>query len=245
MGGLPMPTVTTLLVSAEELAGDRLEVQGEDYRHLFRARRLECGERLRLVDGEGRARWAQVASVSAKSAWLEAGEIAPSHDPLIRVHLLVASPRFQRATWLVEKATELGVAEIHFLSTERTPREYGEGNAKRLQRIARSALEQSQGALLPQLSCGCSFDQIPRLAAGCESGWYLDTVPARGVPGATGGVGSVALVVGPEGGWSERERDRFEAWGINPWSLGVRILRVETAAVVAAAWWLTGAGTRD
>ncbi|MCH9646888.1 MAG: 16S rRNA (uracil(1498)-N(3))-methyltransferase [Deltaproteobacteria bacterium] len=237
-----MSAITSLLVSVEELASERLEISGEPYRHLFRARRLACGDRLRLVDGEGRARWARVAEVGAKSAWLEPGATAPSQDPVRRVRLLVASPRFQRATWLVEKATELGVAEIHFLSTERTPREYGEGNSRRLERIARSALEQSQGSLLPKLSCGCSFDEIPRLAAGCEVTWYLDTTPSEEGPVDTSGTDSTALVVGPEGGWSEGERARFEAWEIKSWSLGARVLRVETAAVVAAAWWLTSAG---
>ncbi len=226
----------TLVVPADELGGESLEVAGEAYRHLFRSRRLARDQELRLVDGVGRARWARVDTIGPKVASLALGASAPAHDPPRRVRLLVAAPRFQRASWLVEKASEIGIAEIHFLQTERSPREYGIGNLQRLRRVAIAAVEQSQGAWLPEISAGRSFEEIPDLIAGCEVRKYLDPGPRRWRLESRFPGGPAAAIVGPEGGWSPQERQQMEAWELSPWSLGERILRVETAALVASAW---------
>src|SRR4029078_7046663 len=81
--------------------------------------------RLRLVDGLGHARWAEVATVARHRAELRVLGEAPSNDPSRLVELLVAAPRPERAAWLVEKATELGVTAVRFLASERAGRGVG------------------------------------------------------------------------------------------------------------------------
>ena len=132
-----------LLVGGDELDRDTVEVEGADYRHLFRARRLEVGDRVRLVDGRGGARWSIVAGVTAERARLHIEGPAPTFEPVRRLTLLASVVRAERAVWLVEKATELGVRELQWFVSERTSRSFPERALVRQQRVAKSALEQS------------------------------------------------------------------------------------------------------
>ncbi len=135
-----------LLVDGGELDRDTVEVEGADYRHLFRARRLKVGDRVRLVDGRGGARWSIVAGVKAGRARLDIEGPAPTFEPVRRLTLFVSVVRPQRAVWLVEKAIELGVRELQWFVSERTTRSFSERAVARQQRVAKSALEQSGGA---------------------------------------------------------------------------------------------------
>ncbi|HXT20009.1 MAG TPA: RsmE family RNA methyltransferase [Thermoanaerobaculia bacterium] len=220
-----------LLVTPAELAGERVVVEGEAYRHLFRARRLASDARLRLVDGEGRARWAEVAAIDRKCAELRLLGEAPAHDATRRVELLVAAPRPERAAWLVEKATELGVAAVRFLASERAVRGVDVKSLARLRRIAGAALEQCGGARLPALSGPHDFAELPQL--GLPGVLYL-LEPEAAEPLPVGGEVAAAVLVGPEGGWTEDELATL-ALIATPVRLGERVLRVETAAIAAAA----------
>lgn len=224
----------TVLVTARELEAGSVEITGEAYRHLFRARRLAVGAELRLVDGVGHARRGRVESVGPRSARVVAGDAAEARDPVRQVVLLVAPPRPSRASWLVEKATELGVAAIRWLAAERTPRDLGDGGLERLHRVAAAALEQCGGATLPELSGPHELDEAAALSAACPRRVYLAPGAASDVAGPWPGSAALALAVGPEGGWTEAETALLEAAGFVPRGLGERILRVETAALAGA-----------
>lgn len=208
-------------------------LEGDGYRHLFRARRLATGARLRVVDGGGRARWAEVARVERRRAVLALGEAAPANEPAYRLTLLVAALRPERASWLVEKATEVGAAAVRFLACERAPRRYGEGTLERFRRVASAAVEQCHRALRPEVSGVHAWNELPELVAGCDDRWYLDLggkPEAPWEPRAAAG----AVLVGPEGGWTQEEKEELERLGALPVTLGPRVLRVETAALASA-----------
>ncbi len=236
----------TLLVTPAELAGDSLAVTGEPYRHLFRAARLAVGERLRVVDGEGGARHAEVASVDRQRGQLRLREPALSLEPDIALELLVAAPRPQRAAWLVEKATELGCSAVRFVVTERSVRSFGSQEIERLRRVARAAVEQCGRARLPAVSGTHQWAELDALLALAATSWVLDPGPDEAAPAGRLGTppaGSrAALLVGPEGGWSAAERQALAARGCRPLSLGPRVLRVETAVVAGTALVLQGLG---
>ena len=230
--------MTHLLLSPELLAGaeasSEVEVEGDAYRHLFRARRLAVGDRLRVVDGAGGARWAEVASVDRRSGRLRLLEPAPSGEAAYRLELLVAAPKKERASWLVEKATELGVSAVRFLGSERSPRSLGAGTRERLLRVAAAAVEQCGRSRLPEVTGVHPWRELPALLDGLQGRWFLDTgAGTGGWEGERGEAG--AVLVGPEGGWSEAEAEELRSLGCRPVGLGERVLRVETAAVVAAA----------
>jgi len=194
--------VTTLLVDPDRLAADRLEVRDAEHRHLFRARRMGPGERLRVVDGQGEARWGEVSSVD-------------------------------RHTAIVTLLEPAGL-----LASRRSPRRYGAGTLERLHRVARAALEQSERSRLPEITGPHEWEAVESLVT-AEERWLLDpaaeTRPLRCRPETR----SAVLVIGPEGGFTAQERERLLQLGCRSRSLGRRVLRVETAAVVGAALLLT------
>ncbi|MFN7943571.1 MAG: RsmE family RNA methyltransferase [Thermoanaerobaculia bacterium] len=235
--------MTTLLLPPEIFARELADLEGDLHHHLFRVKRHRVGDLLRAVDGRGAARAARVVAVDKRSARLALGETLPAHEAARQVDLLVAAPRFERASWLVEKATELGAAAIRFLATERDPRGYGEGNFTRLRRVAASAVEQSGRACLPQVTGPHDFAEIPRLLPPVASRIVLD--PGGGSWTRAEGATPVSLAVGPEGGFDPAEREQLLGWGFRPVTLGERILRVETAAIAGCALALTSSPSTD
>jgi 16S rRNA (uracil1498-N3)-methyltransferase len=227
----------TLLVDPGRFQGDQTIVEDDAYRHLFRARRAAVGDRLRVVDGEGWARWGEVAGVERRRAVVTLGADAPANEPPYRLTLVVAALRPERASWLVEKATEIGVAAVRFLASERTPRQYGEAQVERWRRVASAAVEQCHRSRRPAVSGVHGWGELPELVADARERWFLDFQGGDlGAPHALAGV----VLVGPEGGWSDAERAELERLGVASVALGPRVLRVETAAVVAAARLLLG-----
>lgn len=240
--------MTTIVVTPIDFDGTEVELHGDAYHHLFRVKRLESGESVRIVDGAGRARRGVIARVDRARAVIAFGAAAPALEPGLRIELLVAPPKPDRAAWLVEKATEVGAVAIRFVATERAARGdrgFGVAQLARLRRIAIAAVEQCGRAVVPEVSGTHPLAEIvadrrqrsiPVIA--------LDAGGAKSPPRPASRKSAVepdlALLIGPEGGWSEAERERFERDGVERWSLGERVLRVETAAVVAAGVVLAG-----
>jgi len=223
--------------------GAELAVEGDAYRHLFRARRLAVGDGLRVVDGAGGAWSARVGGVGPKRAVVRLGGVEPSLESPLRLELLVGLPRPQRAAWLVEKATELGVAAIRFLHTERTVREAGRGTLERWRRVAAAALEQCGRARLPEITGPHGWEDLPDLLAPCAPRWVLDPGAQPPAAPASAPESPVAALIGPEGGWTTPERATLATLACHPAGLGPRTLRTETAALAVAALLLaTGAG---
>jgi 16S rRNA (uracil1498-N3)-methyltransferase len=214
----------------DDLSGE-VTVEGEAYRHLFRARRVPVGAEFRVVDGQGQARWGKVARVDRASARVALGEPAPSNEPSFRLELLVPTFRPERASWLVEKATEVGVSAVRFLNSERAPRTFGDGTIERMLRVAVAAVEQCHRSLVPEITGPHPWEEIDRFVA--DGRWFLDPQGALGGWGTLGTSG--ALLIGPEGGWAPEEREQVLANGWLPVGLGPRILRIETAGLVGAS----------
>lgn len=223
-----------LLVSPTELAGERLEVTGDAYRHLFRARRLERGQRLRVVDGGGRARFAVVEEVTRTTAQIRLLEAAPAGEPRGRVELAVAAIRPDRAAWVVEKATELGVLGVRFFPCARSQRSREVAELQRLRRVAAAALEQCGGATFPELQGLGSFAELLELAP-LRRVLLLDAAAPPRMPVSARGEAPWLVVVGPEGGLEPEETRALEQAGARTMSLGPRTLRSETAAIAGAA----------
>jgi 16S rRNA (uracil1498-N3)-methyltransferase len=204
---------------------------------------MGAGERLRVVDGKGGARWAEIVGLGRSSAEIVLTTQAPSNEPAHELHLWAAYPRPERAAWLVEKATEVGVATIGFLRCHRSSRPVAPSQLARLRRVAIAAVEQCHRARVPELAGERPFEQLLELPRALgASGWFLHpeaTAPPGGAPGPW------VLAVGPEGGWSAEELTALGESGLTPALLGERSLRVETAAVVGAAMLLFGRGVAE
>lgn len=221
------------LVSPAGLDGDRVEISGDAYRHLFRAARLAVGDELRLVDGEGRARRGRVAAVDRRSAEIALAEILPSREPALELAVWSPLAKPSRTTWMVEKLTELGVRALHFYRCRRAPRDPAAGTLERLRRVAAAAVEQCGRSRLPEVNGPHAWPDLVAAVTAAPRAWILDsagTSEARRDDGS----GSAVIVVGPEGGLTMEELAELEGAGGRRFALGPTTLRIETAAVVGA-----------
>jgi 16S rRNA (uracil1498-N3)-methyltransferase len=200
--------------------------------------RLQPGDVLTLFDGRGGEYEAVVEHMGRSEVRVQVGaHRALEREPAAAVHLALAMPANERMDWLVEKATELGVASIQPLVSERSVlRLAGERAQKKQahwQAIAIAACEQ------------CGRNRVPPvhavqplagwLAAQQEAGWILSlregTQPLSQVPASA----SAVFLSGPEGGLSPAEEESAIARGWIPVHLGPRVLRAETAPLAALA----------
>lgn len=234
---------TTVVVAPAALALDEVTLEAETFHHLVRVKRLAAGAPLRLVDGRGRARAATLASIGRREAVARLGAEAASNEPAVEVELAVAPPKPERAAWLVEKATEIGVTAIRFLATGRAARAFAPAQLDRLRRVAVAAVEQCGRSRVPELSSEEDWEGFQNLLAREPTAVVvLDGGDAPAFAGALSPLAPpaampprrVVVLVGPEGGWSDAEREGFATRRFATWSLGERALRVETAAVVGA-----------
>lgn len=227
-----MTAAVTVVVDPETLSGVTMTLSGDAHHHLFRVRRLTRGQELRLVDGRGTARWGRATRIEADRTTVELGAVAPTNEPQRSLELWVAPPRSRRAGWLVEKATEVGVAAIRFMATDRGTRHLSKPAVERLQRVAVAAVEQCHRARVPEVTGLHAWEAC---LEGLDGPLACALTPGGESIGSVRFEDSMALVVGPEGGWTGEELSRLAAHGVHSVGLGPRVLRVETAAVVGAA----------
>jgi len=221
------------------------ELTGEEAEHLVRVLRAEVGQVYEISDNENLylaevevARKSQVTFKVLEEMALPAAEA--------EIVLVAALIKFDRFEWIVEKATELGVSEIRPFAATRTERGLAQAAEKRMQRwekIAQEASQQARRVRLPVIAEAASF----REAMGTEASVRLlldeesETAIWRCLPETRAVTDRVALLLGPEGGWTEEERESARVSGWRGCSLGGTVLRAETAAaagiaVVRAAW---------
>lgn len=217
-------------------------MKGEEVRHM-KALRLESGAPVRLTDGAGTLWAARVAALSGSAAECALEErVAPAR--LLPIELAFAVGNKTHVMWLVEKATEIGVAVLRPLESERTrsvadaARSSGFWNKARRRSLA--AVKQSGGAWLPDIQKPFQLERYLEQdeARGEDIGLRIRLDPT-GPPLALrleewDGTRTAVVLTGPEGGWTEIELERIETAGFAAAGLGPRILRFETAAVLAA-----------
>jgi 16S rRNA (uracil1498-N3)-methyltransferase len=229
-----------LFVPAERLAGEQVTLTGPEHRHVARVLRARAGETLTLFDGAGLEVEAQVVRVDRAEAELRLGARRVVAGPAVAITLLSAVPRGPRMDFLVQKTAELGVARIVPVLTERSvARPDAEaGRRARWQKIAQEAARQCGRADVPAVDAPVSLAEALALPGLPDRRLALfEGEKARSLGAALAGAvpAPTALLVGPEGGFAAPEVAAAAAAGFEPVGLGDRILRVETAAIVAVA----------
>ena len=221
--------------------GRDVELPAQAGEHLVRVLRLERGHPLRLFDGHGREYEGEIATLGKRAVGarvLAEIAVADIESPL-RITLAQGIARGEKMDWILQKATELGVARIVPLVTHRTEvRLDAERAPKRLahwQAVLASACEQSGRNRIPGLA---EPVKLHEWAAGLgeDAGVRLVLDPRRGVRARELEVQAHAtLVVGPEGGLSEQDLATLAQASFRGLRLGPRILRTETAGLAAIA----------
>ena len=219
-----------LVVLALPEAGGVVRLEGAEARHA-QARRLREGDAVVLLDGSGREAGGVVDRVTRGAVEVRVESVVrPSAERLGPIHLLVAAVRSERLSWIAEKATELGAARLTLVSSARTQSFRASGSAAaRLERVVREAAKQCDRTDWPSIAGPTPFADAIR----GERGTRL-VLDSEGEPfPATLPNGPVALLIGPEGGWTEHELEVAIGEGWTVVSLAAGKLRAETAAVAA------------
>ena len=230
-----------LFVPPDRMRANPITVTGEEHHHLARVLRARPGDAVTLFDGAGGELAARVVRVGRAETELAPGPGGPEaipHAPRAGAPLvlLTAVPRGGRMDFLVQKCSELGVSRIVPIIAARSVARPEPGRRARWEKIAREAARQCGRADVPvveapaMLAAALAAPELP------ERRLVLSPSPAgRSLRALLPDPSATALLVGPEGGLAADENEAAEAAGFVPVSLGSRILRVETAAIVAVA----------
>jgi 16S rRNA (uracil1498-N3)-methyltransferase len=227
-----------LFVPGERLAGREVTLTGPEHRHLGRVLRARPGDALTLFDGAGVEVEARVVRVERDATELALGARREVAGPAVPITLLCAVPRGPRIDFLIQKTTELGVARIIPVVTDRSvARPHAEvGRRARWGKIAQEAARQCGRADVPAVDAPAALAAALAAPGLPPRRWALyEGERGRALRGALQGVepAPTALLVGPEGGFAAVEVGAAEAAGFEAVGLGDRILRVETAAIAA------------
>jgi 16S rRNA (uracil1498-N3)-methyltransferase len=223
----------------EAIERGHARITDQDAHHLTRVLRVEPGQKFEISDNHS-VYLAEVETARKDLVSFAILDKLDAPEPLVHTALFAALIRFERFEWLLEKATELGVGAVTPVQTDRSEKGLEHAAGKRMgrwNRIAREASEQSRRRRLPEIEAPIRFERALQAGKGyryaleeAEAPPILSVLPDARQPGDR-----VALLVGPEGGWTDRERSAFLGAGWSPVSLGQNILRAETAALAALA----------
>ncbi len=228
-----------LFVDVALQPGVDLELPPGAARHV-QVRRLQPGDALVLFDGSGGEWAARVSAMGRSSVTVRLGEhVVTSRELALAVTLAVGMPANERMDWLVEKATELGVAGVQPLVCERSVlRLSGERAGKKRehwQAVATAAAEQSGRTRVPVIAPVTTLAAWLAEPAEDAARWLLSPRASQR-PSLAALPGSVVLLSGPEGGLSPDEEQAARQAGFEALSLGPRVLRADTAPLALLAW---------
>jgi 16S rRNA (uracil1498-N3)-methyltransferase len=234
---LPVHWVPSLVGAA---LGSTVEVTGDEAHHAVAVRRLRLGESVVLTDGLGRVATGVVASTGKRAFEVTVASLVdtPLAQPVVTV--VQAIPKGNRGELAVELLTEIGVARVVPWAASRSVAVWrGERAAKSVERwrsTAREASKQARRSWFAGVDGVATTADVEALVAAADVAVVLHedaTAPLAGL--RVPAVGSVVVVVGPEGGLSDDEVATFEAAGAHAVRLGAEVLRTSTAGAAAVA----------
>ncbi len=218
-----------------------MTIKDVDARHISKVLRMQPGDKLQIVSDDGVTAIAEIVSVQADSVVVKCLEkLAESHEPSVKITLAQGLAKGEKMDFIIQKAVEMGVSSIVPVAMEhsvvRLEGAKADKKVERWQKIAEAAAKQSKRDIIPQVQPVQTMQQMLAnndlqhkiIAYECEDRLGLKTALQ-----SCHNLQELLLIIGPEGGISEFELDLARKNGAVPVSLGKRILRAETAGVVA------------
>lgn len=228
-------------IEPEQLEKPDPRITGKQAAHIRKVLRLPEGEAILLVDGAGSVYNARINGFEQGAVRVTvAGRVQNHSKPVIDLTVAQGFLKETRMDDLVRQLTELGITRWIPMITERTVARPDAGRlqkrVRRWQSIALEAIKQCGRSTVPEISSACSFAEVLELSDTVELPVFFWENADSPIPvNSVNGPGSVLLILGPEGGFSEKEARQAEKKGLSIASLGPRILRAETAAVAACS----------
>jgi 16S rRNA (uracil1498-N3)-methyltransferase len=214
--------------------GQRLRVEGPEAHHAARVKRLEVGEPVGLLDGQGLTASARITGIEklpGQRGWaVDVEVVTAAMQPPVRPRVTVRSavPKGPRLEAMIEGLSQAGAAAWGPLLAVRSVVDPREGKLERLHRTCEESAKQSGRAWTLRIEPPASMSQV------CAGGTGVLAADAAGEPYRPTGLESLTLLIGPEGGWDPAERSLLQECGVRLVSLGPHVMRIETAAVVGA-----------
>jgi 16S rRNA (uracil1498-N3)-methyltransferase len=224
----------------ETIRGEEVSIPPEQARQIGSVLRLRPGERILVLDNSGTE---YLVRLRSPEEGIVEGRSRNEAEPGLRLVLYQGLLKGPKLEWVLQKGTEIGISRFVPVITERSVAgEPGESKQRRYDAIMREAAEQSGRGRIPDIAPTVS---LTHALAGAEGTlvipWEEERDRALGTVKTTHG-DTVSIFIGPEGGFSAREVEAACSAGAIPVTLGRRILRAETAAVVTASLLLGSAG---
>jgi 16S rRNA (uracil1498-N3)-methyltransferase len=217
-----------------DLSTDTVALDEDESKHAARVLRLHKGDKVELVDGKGTRAVAEISDDHPKHCFLHILEKKQENTGRnFSLHIAIAPPKnSDRLEWFIEKSTEIGIDRVTLLDCEHSER--AKVNKDRLEKLAVSAMKQSQQSWLPKIKDISAFEDflsaIPagaqKFIAHCGPG---EKKPLKEIARAGG---EIIILIGPEGDFSPAEIQTAIGSGFIPVSLGPTRLRTETAGLV-------------
>jgi 16S rRNA (uracil1498-N3)-methyltransferase len=221
-------------VDASAVAGDTVTIEGAKAHHLSRVLRIRAGERGVAVAG-GREYDLEIVEVQARRVAARViGNRSARGEPATAVTVLQAVLKNPDFDAVIEGGTAAGAGRFVAVQTDRSVARPAAARVIRWQAIAESAAEQSHRGAVPDVAGPMRLGQALDQAAGCRL-LVLDPQAETPLARTVDASAAYAIAVGPEGGWTDRERALLRERGGLPVTLGPRILRARLAPVIAAA----------
>lgn len=209
-----------------------ITLDGEEFVHARTVQRVEEGTELVLLDGSGKEYSAIVTGVGKHSLSAHiTGVNAGGREPVADIYLLCGALKGDKTELVVQKATELGAGRIGVFSSRYCAAYINDNKIERLNRVAREAAKQCMRSRAPEVSYFGDFLSALQSAENYGDKLFACEFAQGSERELSSLGGSVALVVGSEGGFSEEEAEQAKSAGFSSISLGKRILRAETAAI--------------
>lgn len=229
-------------VSPEQIGEHEIRIEGGDVNHIRNVLRMQLGEQITVSSGtDGREYRCEISAVgadcvTAQIMWVEeTGAELPS-----RICLFQGLPKGDKMELIIQKAVELGVSEIVPMATRRAvvklDRKKEEAKCKRWNAISESAAKQAKRLVIPEVKHVMSFPEAVQYAASFDRK-MIPYELAKGMDETRSFLASVhpgdsvAVFIGPEGGFDPAEIELAQSSGLQPVTLGRRILRTETAGM--------------
>ena len=235
-------------MAGTNILGGMAIMKGRDAEHVH-VLRMRPGEDMIICDGQGTDYKCRLVKADKEQVEAEVIEVVrcPA-EPSVKITVLCGLPKGDKTDYIIQKCVEAGAYEILFFSSSRCIAKLGteEKKLERWQRIAEEAAKQSGRGIIPQVGWAGELADAFDLAVKKDVGLFMYETGEREAMGdvleANKSVSTAAIVTGPEGGFAPFEAELAKIVGLHLCSMGERILRCETAPVVAltAAMYATG-----
>jgi 16S rRNA (uracil1498-N3)-methyltransferase len=223
---------------------DTISIIGEQFRQISRVLRMHEGDSIVLFDGTGNEYTAIIKAINKKQVDCKIVETTtPNTEPKVSLSVAICLPKGEKTDTIIQKCTEIGSSEFYLVTSHNTVVKIDESKIvpklTRYKRIAIEASEQCGRVKIPKIVGIIDVNVLVKMIANhdfCVIAWENEKqANFKTIVGDKPGIKSVLYIVGPEGGFTAEEIELLINAGARPISLGTRLLRTETAAIIGSA----------